>query len=93
MMTDCGELTFFLGMKFSRVGESLTITQGEKVKKILSKFGMDNCKEAQTPMEKNLSLGRATNKIEKPYRLMYLMVCCRPDICYSVGNLSRLDFS
>jgi len=57
---------------------------------------MANCNPAKTPMENNIQLSilnEAEIDIMEYQRcigsLMYLMICTRPDIAYSVGVLSH----
>ena len=73
----------------------LTISQEQYIKTILEQHGMADCKPAKTPMAANLQLPMLTEaKIDiTEYQryigsLMYLMICTRPDIAYSVGVLS-----
>ena len=56
---------------------------------------MANCNPAKTPMENNIQLpilNKAKIDITEYQRcigsLMYLIICTRPDITYSVGVLS-----
>ena len=74
----------------------LTISQEQYVKTILEQHGMADCKPAKTPIAANQQLPTLTEAevditdYQRCIRsLMYLMICTRPDIAYSVGVLSR----
>ena len=96
-MKDIGELKMFLGIKFERKGDTITMTQKDYIKKVLKKFGMDNCKPRATPCE--LNANSYSNDGADPvdvnqYRqmvgsLVYAMICTRPDLSYAVTKLSQ----
>ena len=74
----------------------LTISQEQYIETILEQHGMADCKSAKTPMATNLQLPTLIEaKIDiidyQRYieSLMYLIVCTRPDIAYSVGVISH----
>ena len=96
-MSDCGELKYFLGMKIERNEKSLQISQAASIEKFLEKFGLKDCNTVKTPMEKGLQLEiEKETKTDKPYRellgsMMYIMLCCRPDICYNVSYMGRFQ--
>lgn len=94
-MKDLGELTWILGMevhKDSRTG-MIKISQATYIKKMLERFGMDQCNPVGTPIEGNLR--RLENgKPNTEYMsivgsLLYASMVCRPDITFSVQVLSR----
>jgi len=99
-MKDLDEAKWILQMKIERsrrdTGSSkLSISQEQYVETILERHGMSNCNPARTPMASNTHLpvlSEAEIDIIECQRcigsLMYLMVCTRPDIAYSVGVLS-----
>jgi len=43
-MKDVSELKNFLGIQFERVGDSISMSQKDYIRKILSKFDMADCK-------------------------------------------------
>lgn len=93
---DLGEIKRFLGMEVIRNSEEIAITQEGFINKILERFGMEECRGAQTPMEIQFNLLVEKNEeiIKVPYReligsLMYLTVTSRPDITFAVSYLSR----
>ena len=81
----------------------LKLSQSKYVKKILSKFNMNEAKPMSTPLGSRFKLSKNQSlKIEKemdhmskvPYastigNLMYAMVCTRPNIAHAVGVVSR----
>ena len=101
-MTDNSESQFILGMKIERNDRSLTITQQLQVSKVLSEFNMSDCKSKNTPSEV-LKLTKAdcpqtaeeTEAMKSvPYMsmvgsLLYLSLCMRPDIAFSVNSVSQ----
>lgn len=103
-MKDLGKLNNFLGIKIERTKAGMFLNQTAYMKNLLSRFKMDECKAAKTPMEvkpwkeqdnpneKNLEC--IVEK--KPYReligcLMYLMLTTRPDLSASVNYFSRFQ--
>jgi len=79
---------------------SITITLGQYIRKILKRFGMEDCRPARTPFPPNILLEPATENnlfsdITK-YRslvgaLMFATITCRPDVAYSVNQLSQFN--
>ena len=72
------------------------MNQSRYIKKILSKFGMADCKPRSTPCEMDTKkTSDNVNLIDsKPYSeiigsLIYIMVATRPGICYTVMRLSQ----
>ena len=95
-MTDCGEMTFFLGIEVKQDERGVFISQKKYAKEILKKFQMENCNPMSTPMFQKLKLCKedgAKKVDETDYRslvgcLMYL-TATRPDILQAVNVLSR----
>ena len=104
-MKDMGEAAYILGVKIQRNRSKrlLSLSQEQYLKKVLERFGMQNCNPIDTPIAKGGELcnkmcpttPQEKNYMEKvPYAsaigsLMYAMLCTRPDICYAVGLVSR----
>lgn len=104
-MKDLGAAKQILGMRIARdrIKGTLTLSQAEYIRRILSRFSMDNAKPVGTPLGNHFKLSKNQspkseeerhymNKV--PYAsavgsLMYAMICTRPDISHAVGVVSR----
>jgi hypothetical protein len=53
---DLGEAAYFLGVKIERESSNVKLTQISYVKSVFDRFGMLECKPAQTPMSDLVSL-------------------------------------
>lgn len=88
---------FYLGMEIHLRENGILVTQEKYTKKILSKFGFEECYPVATPIEPGmLTEDKKNDKILKnmPYReaigsLLYLSTISRPDISFAVNYLSR----
>ena len=81
----------------------LGLSQSRYIDKILARFSMQNSKKGLLPFRhgaplsddqrlKTLEEENMTRQIPYAFAvgsLMYAMLCTRPDICYSVGMVSR----
>uniref|UniRef100_A0A7N2MUY1 Retrovirus-related Pol polyprotein from transposon TNT 1-94 n=1 Tax=Quercus lobata TaxID=97700 RepID=A0A7N2MUY1_QUELO len=90
-------------MKKDKANGTLKLSQSEYVKKVLSRFNMNEAKPVSTPLGSHFKLSKEQSpKTEEerehmskvPYAsaigsLMYAMVCTRPDIAHAVGVVSR----
>lgn len=89
--------SYFLGIEIeSKTDGSIKIDQKGYAKRLLERFGMQDCKAAVTPIVKDtvLSLDDKNDAHSFPYRqavgaLSYLMVGTRPDIAFATGVVSR----
>ncbi len=104
-MKDLGSVKKLLGVTIVRNCDKKTfsLNQEDYVEKLLSKFGLEQCKHAVTPAEVGAKLKkdmcpRTQEEIEEmrnvPYAmavgsLLYLVNCTRPDIAYAVANVSK----
>ena len=95
---DLGELNYFLGIKVEQREDSVWIGQPAYTKNLIESFGMQDCKPVGTPVNIGSTLNKATDDDEcvdqKKYQsaigsLMYLSVCTRPDIAFSVNSLAQ----
>lgn len=89
-----GELKNFLGMEIKLQDNKNCITQATLIEKMLTKFKMEECKPAITPMMTNFQVETLQIKENIPYReligsLLYVATISRPDITYAVVFLSR----
>ncbi|KAL5848374.1 hypothetical protein ACOSQ4_006387 [Xanthoceras sorbifolium] len=104
-MKDLGAAKQILGMRIKRDTKSKTLllSQAEYIKKVLSRFNMQDAKPVSTPLGVHFRLSKEqspkteeerTHMAKVPYAsaigsLMYAMVCTRPDIAQAVGAVSR----
>ena len=104
-MKDLGVAKQILSMRIIRdnVNGTLKLSQSEYVKKILSRFNMNEAKSVSTPLGSYFKLSEEQSpKTEEemdhmskmPYAsaigsLMYTRVCTRPDIAHVIGVVSR----
>ena len=105
-MKDLGEARFLLGIEIRRrENGDVFLVQEKYARGVLSRFNMEGCKPASTPLELGNHLDSSQQPIadvdkEKmvniPYRsaigsLMYLSTCTRPDISAAVSELSKFS--
>ena len=104
-MKDMGPALKFLGIEIcrNRSKKKLHLSQGEYLKKVLVRFGMDKAKPIEMPLPWYISLSKIqSRKIDEekeymdrvPYasvvdNVMYAMVCCRSNIAFAVSQMSR----
>lgn len=74
------------------------VCQSQYMKKVINKFGMNDCKPARTPIKKGLHLDNAAKSENPnvPYReligcLTYATLTTRPDLCASTNYFSRFQ--
>ena len=99
-LKDMGELHYFLGVKVVQdpTKSQIWIGQPSYIENVLKKFGMEDSKAIDTPMDPNLNLCKATEECtlcdQEQYQsavgsLLYLSVKTRPDITYAVNSIAR----
>ena len=104
-MKDLGAAKQILGMRIikDKANGTLKLSQSKYVKKVLSRFNLNETKPVSTPLDSHFKLSKEQSpKIDKerdhmsrvPYAsaigsLMYAMVCTRPDIAHVVGVVSK----
>ena len=97
---DLGLINHFLGMRLTRpIDGGISIDQSTYVKDVLIRFGMEDSKAVSTPLATGTKLIKndakpGKNEIQLVYQsivgsLMYAMLCTRPDIAYTVQQLSQ----
>lgn len=91
------DLTMYLGMQIDREKSgSIKITQKKYIENLLKKLKMENCKAVSTPGPTfDLSVGN-NSPCKAPYRetigsLLFLASVARPDIAFTVNQLSRYN--
>ncbi|KAE8698382.1 putative ribonuclease H protein [Hibiscus syriacus] len=104
-MKDLGSANNILGMQIhrDRGNRKIWLSQKNYLKKILSRFSMQDCKPISTPLSINFKLSSSMSPSSEeermemsrvPYAsavgsLMFAMICTRPDIAQAVGVVSR----
>ena len=96
-MKDLGIISKFLGINFSVTSNSISMSQCKYIEKLLTVFGMENCKPKITPSE--MDVNKQNNEPldesqHKTYRqivggLIYIMCSTRPDLAFIVTILSQ----
>lgn len=99
-MTDVGPVESYLGIHVERTEGVMSLSQPHYLKNLLSKFDMQNCKPAGTPLGVGLHLSVNVDGPEQEVDLKYRhMIGCwmhatqttRPDLCASTYYLSRFQ--
>ena len=88
-MKNMGLADVILGIKITKISNSLIVNQLHYMDKILEKFNKDDFGVAKTPLDNR---GESISQVEYSRvirSLMYLMSCTRPDIAYTISRLSR----
>lgn len=98
---DLGNVKQCLGMEFSQKGNSIKISQKSFTEEILRKFEMQDSRHVTTPMNLGIKLSKpedcsSEELSEYPFReligaLLYLSICTRPDIVFTVNWLSQFN--
>ncbi|KAJ9552891.1 hypothetical protein OSB04_016936 [Centaurea solstitialis] len=104
-MKDLGEAAYILGIKIyrNRSRRLIGLRQSTHIDKILKRFRMDESKKGFIPMQHGIVLSKAQCPVSSqdqdkmksiPYAstigsIMYVMLCTRPDVSYSVSVTSR----
>ena len=96
-MKDLGKISHFLGIEFLVDNDTISMSQGKYIERLLEKFQMHNCKPKLTPCDPNIN--KICSEPAEPtdatlYReivgsLIYAMTATRPDLCYVVTKLSQ----
>ncbi len=98
-LTDNGLATEILGIKINQGKDSTSLSQELYVNKLLTNFGMTDCKPMESPMSTTFNedesqddhtiYGESYRYREAIGELLYLAGCTRPDIRYAVQRLSK----
>ncbi len=97
---DMGELKYILGLQVIHENGKIWIGQPTYTESILKKFGMENCKTLETPVDPSSKLVKATEDSElfnkEEYQsavgsLLYLSSATRPDITFAVNNVAKFS--
>lgn len=95
---DLGAAGYFLGMELvrDRAARTIKLSQHRMTEELVTAYGMADSKNTAVPMPSSTKLhklekgGEALDSAQFPFSalvgsLLYLSVCTRPDIAYSVG--------
>ena len=95
-MKDTGEAKVIVGVKITRMSDSIMLSQDHYVEKILKRFEHFDAKPMSTPYDANTHLMKNRGDLvgQAEYTqiigsLMHLTDFSRPDIVYTVCRLSR----
>ena len=97
-MKDMGDLNFFLRMEvtYNQKEGFLQLSQVGYAERILERFNMTKAKPVATPLALGVNLDAEDTDLDHQFpnreavgSLMYLMLGTRPDLCFSIGVLSR----
>ena len=102
-LRDLHGMTFFIGLEIDRdrPNKQMTVSQRKYTLELLEKFGFENCRTNSTPMQPHTKLlhdAKNDSDFHGPYReavggLIHLMVHTRPDIAFSVSQVSQFMHS
>jgi len=91
---DIGEVDFVIGIKFDKTSDGYILHQRGYLKELLRKYNQSDCTPVHNlkPIQENKLKKKTFN--ETTYRsavgnLLYLAVCTRPDIMFSVSRATR----
>ena len=95
-MTDLGKMSFFLGIKFMYPEKGIILHQMKYELELLKRFKLKNSKVSITLADTNQKLNSHSDAEDVDATIFKQLVgslryMCntRPDICYSVGMVSR----
>lgn len=97
---EMGDLHHFVGVKVIQTPqtEEVWISQEAYAQRVLQKFGMENAKPIDTPIDASSKLVKRTEDCEgfdqgqfqsAVGSLLYLSIMTRPDIMYAVSNVAK----
>ena len=99
---DMGELHYFLGIKVVQKTGEVWISQPAYAESVPQKFGMENAKPVNTPVDASMTLVKTTEDLDSVDQglyqspvgsFLYLSVVTRPDITYAVSNVAKKQHS
>jgi hypothetical protein len=99
LMQDLGQPSKIVGINVEFKDDAILVHQEDYAKKVLDRFKFEDSTEKRTPMEVRLKLTADETEDSAecesfPYRslvacMLYLSVCTRFDLCYTIKELSR----
>ena len=88
-MKDMSGVKVIMGVKITRMGDSIMLSQEHYIEKMLKRFEYFDVKPVSTPYDANTHLVGKAEYAHIIRNLMHLMTFSRPDIAYAVCRLSR----
>src|SRR5690606_36504488 len=97
-VNDIGEICWLLGMKVTMTTDRITLSQASYCDTILKRFGYENCRTVDTPMDCNEKFYAPDPADVIPHvnlyqqligSFQYLVKATRPDLAFSVNFLAR----
>tara|TARA_R110002050_G_scaffold1058_1_gene7329 strand:+ start:131 stop:4354 length:4224 start_codon:yes stop_codon:yes gene_type:complete len=99
-ITEFGEVTYFMGIQFFCSSNGIRLCQEQYIGTLLKRFECEDMRTATTPLDQHskaiLEAEMNDNQVidDKPFReliggLLYIAICTRPDVLFSVNFLSR----
>lgn len=98
---DFGEVKYCLGIEFTQNKDGITLCQKGYINDTLERFGMKDSKPVATPLDCSQKLRKSEDDFcmqdeglhfrELVGRLIYLAMCTRPDISYTVSHLGQFN--
>ena len=82
-MTDLGELTYFLGLEFTKTKMGLLLHQKKYVSDVLKRFNMKDCNIAVTPVDYHLKTEDIDQEKDADSTLYKQIVGCLSYVCNS----------
>ena len=95
-----GRLKYILQINIKHTPEGMQLSQHQYITNILSRSGMEFCQPVSIPIDTKTHFGKASDSDpvfeQNIYQrmigsLMYLVTCTRPDLAFSVSDLSRFS--
>jgi hypothetical protein len=94
-MSLLGELSFFLGLQICQSNQGIFISQTKYIIEMLKRFGMEDCKPVNTPMQTSCKLRKDDDSKsidQRQYRSMIgsllYVIKSRPDVMQAVGQVA-----
>jgi hypothetical protein len=94
-MSLLGELSFFLGLQICQRNQGIFISQTKYIREMLKRFGMEDCKPVNTPMQTSCKLSKyddSKSTDQRQYRSMIgnllYVTTSRPDVMQEVGQVA-----
>jgi hypothetical protein len=97
-MSLLGELSFFLGLQICQRNQGTFISQTKYIREMLKRFGMEDCKLVNTPMQTNCELSKDDDSKSTDQRhymsmignLLYVKTCI-PYVMQTVGQVEQFQ--